>query len=144
MSNSQITVNLETFLQTFPAFENMGITEEYLQSAYMGANSLISTHYGTIVLPEDLQVRGVYLATAHQMYLMQNPDVGANGKLSNATEGSVSVGFYQPPFKNWLEYWLSLSPYGMELTVILSQVQPPMPRRPMGSYPYYQGGFLRA
>lgn len=143
MADNQITIELNKFLSSFPYFQNMGITEERLQSAYEGASGLISTYYGTIVLPENLQVRGVYLATAHYLYLEENPDIASNGKVSNASEGSVSAGFFQPPFKNWLEYYLSLTPYGTQLLAILSQIQPPMPRRPLGNYPYYQGGFNR-
>lgn len=140
MDNSLITVDYKTFLSWFPALGNP--TEEEVNSAYAGASSIISVHYGEIVLPSQNQQRGVYLATAHQLFLMQNPSIAAQGKVASATEGSVSAGFAQPPYKNWFDYWLSLSPYGMELLALLSQVQPPMPRRPVGSYPYYQAGWF--
>lgn len=133
-----ITVDLDTFLKYFPYFDNK-VTEESLQSAYAGAGSFISTNEGAIKLPLNLQTRGVYLATAHVLYLGLNPDLVSQGKVASASEGSVSAGFVQPQYKNWLEYWLSLSPYGLELLAILSQVQPPMPRRPKGFYPYYVG-----
>lgn len=136
---SQITVDLDTFVKWFPYFRD--ITQEQLESSYAGASSFISTYEGVINLPENLQVRGVYLATAHVMYLSMNPDLVSQGKVSNATEGSVSAGFVQPQYKNWLEYWLSLSPYGLELLAILAQIQPPLPRRPVNVYPYYKGSF---
>lgn len=135
-----ICVELSTFKAWFPALD--GITREQLEGAYEGAKSIISTNYGEIVLPKDLQKRGVYLATAHQYYISKNPDIVSQGKVANASEGSVSAGFVQPQYKNWLDYWLSLSPYGVELLGILTQVQPPLPRRPIGANPYYKGAFF--
>ena len=135
-----IAVDYDTFIDWFPYFTDK-IDESGLSSAYAGASSFISTTLGAINLPESLQIRGVYLATAHCAYGAVNPQAFAQGKVGNATEGSVSVGFVQPPYKNWLEYWLSLSPYGLELLSILAQVQPPLPRKRGGAYPYYKGGF---
>ena len=135
-----ITVDLDTFLKYFPYFVGKA-TAESLASAYEGAASVISVEEGGIVLPLNLQTRGVYLATAHTLYLQLNPNLVSQGKVASATEGSVSASFVQPPYKSWLEYWLSLSPYGIELLSILAQVQPPLPRKPLNDYPYYKGGF---
>lgn len=137
---NKIVVDYNTFIKWFPYFNDKA-TEESVESAYMGAGSFISTTLGNINLPDNLQIRGVYLATAHVLFLSLNPDLAMAGKVSNATEGSVSAGFVQPQYKNWLEYWLSLSPYGLELLSILAQVQPPLPKRRIGAYPYYKGGF---
>ena len=134
-----ITVDLSTFKSLFPALGD--VTQEQLNSAYAGAGAYISTELGSIVLPANLQTRGVYLACAHRVYLMQNPDIATQGKVASATEGSVSASFTQPQYKNWLEYELSLSPYGLELLAILSQVQPPIARKPLNTYPYYSGGW---
>lgn len=133
---STIAVDLDTFKAWFPYFTD--VTDETLQGAYAGASSFISTNLGNINLPENLQVRGVYLATAHVLYLSLNPDLASQGKVASASEGSVSASFTQPQYKNWLEYWLSLTPYGLELLAILAQVQPPLPRRKVSTYPYYE------
>ncbi len=133
-----ITIDYQTFITWFPYFTDK-VTEEQVNAAYEGAKSYIAVNYGEIVLPAENQKRGVYLATAHQMYLGLNPQLATQGKVSSATEGSVSAGFVTPPYKNWFEYWLSLSPYGLELLALLSQVQPPMPRKPVNVYPYYTG-----
>ena len=135
-----IVVDYNTFIKWFPYFSGK-CTEETVASAYEGAGSFISTNLGNINLPSNLQVRGVYLATAHVLFLQLNPDLASAGKVSNATEGSVSAGFVQPQYKNWLDYWLSLSAYGLELLSILAQIQPPLPNRRVGAYPYYKGGF---
>ncbi len=135
-----ITVNYDTFISYFPYFKDK-IDAEGVQSAYEGAKSVIAVNVGEIVLPVENQTRGVYLATAHQAYLTLNPNLVSQGKVSNASEGSASAGFVQPAYKNWLDYWLSLSAYGIELLSILAQVQPPLPRRPLGSIPYYEALF---
>lgn len=135
---TRITVDYNTFINWFPYFDGK-ITEDSLQFAYDGADSFISTTVGNIVLSLKNQTRGVYLATAHQMYINLNPDLVSQGKVASASEGSVSASFSQPQYKNWYEYWLSLSPYGLELLSLLSQVQPPMPRKPSNVYPYYKG-----
>lgn len=136
----KITVDLNQFMQWFPDLGE--ITQEQLDAAYAGAQSVISTHYGTIVLPKASQERGVYLATAHALYLQQNPQLVSQGAVASASEGSVSASFSRPQYKNWLDYWLSLSPYGVELLAILMQVQPPMPRKPVGTFPYYNAGWF--
>ncbi len=130
----QIEVELTKFQEWFPDFSE--ITEEELARAYESAKSIISVHTGTIILPETQQIRAVYLACAHSFYLIKNPNLVAQGAVASATEGSVSASFVRPQFKNWLQYWLSLSPYGMELLALISQIQPPLPERPILS-PYY-------
>lgn len=131
-----ITVDFDKFISYFPYFKGK-VDADGVQSAYEGAKSVIAVNVGEIVLPLENQTRGIYLATAHQAYLMLNPNLVSQGKVSNASEGSVSAGFVQPTYKSWLDYWLSLTPYGIELLAILSQVQPPMPRRPLSINPYY-------
>lgn len=135
----EITVDYNLFKSYFP--ELTTITEEQLEAAYAGVGAYISTECGAINLPKCLQERGVYLATAHKAYLIMNPDIARQGKVASATEGSVSASFTQPQYKNWLEYELSLSPYGLELLTILGQVQPPVARKPLNTYPYYSGGW---
>lgn len=133
MSNTTITVNPTTFRQLFPAFKKL--SDETIAMLYCGVGAYISTTVGAIGLDKQLQTRGVYLATAHLAYMAANPDKFR--QMSSASEGSVSASFATPPTKDIRDYWLSLSPYGMELLYILSTVQPPVPRKPGGIYPYY-------
>lgn len=136
--SAEIVVDFDTFIKLFPYFKDKA-TEESVASAYDGVNSYISTTKGAISLSERLQTRGVYLATAHIQYLQLNPSITSQGKLASATEGSVSASFALPQMKNWFEYQLSLTPYGVELLAILAQVQPPMTSKPLNIYPYYGG-----
>lgn len=140
MTCKTIRVYLDKFLECFTELKGK-VTEESLASAYMGAQSLISTTVGSINLPIELQERGVYLATAHTWFLRNNPDIVANGKMTSASEGSVSASFATAPYKNWFEYYLSYTPYGVELLAILNQAQPLLPDKPCGTYPYYGVGF---
>lgn len=129
-----ITVDNDTFRLWFPYFKDS--TDESIQAAYAGAGSYISLNEGEIGLDVKSQTRGVYLATAHISYLMKNPDKFR--QLTSATEGSVSAGFAVPPTKDLFQYYLSLTPYGLELLALLATVQPPLPRKPLNILPYYR------
>lgn len=130
---SIITVNLEQFQKWFPAFAT--VTQEQLDAAYAGAGSYIATQTGLIGLDLPAQTRGVYLATAHVLYMGEHPDKFR--QLASASEGSVSASFNAPPTKDMRQYFLSLSPYGLELLAILETVQPPLPEKPGNIFPYY-------
>lgn len=128
-----ITVDNDTFRSWFPALASL--TNEAIQSAYAGSGSYIALTAGAIGLNLPNQTRGVYLATAHIAYLMANPDKFR--QLSSASEGSVSASFALPPTKDLWQYYLSLTPYGLELLALLSTVQPPLPEKNSNLYPYY-------
>jgi len=131
-----IAVDPAIFMTWFPAFKDM--TPEQIEAAYAGAGSYIATTEGAIGLDLPAQTRGVYLATAHNLYMSQHPDA-AGGRVTSASEMDASASFSVPQTKNMLEYWLSLSPYGLELQALLSTVQPPLPRMPANIWPYYGG-----
>lgn len=128
-----ITVNPTTFRELFPQFKKL--SDGAIENMYCGVGAYISTVPGAIGLTECLQKRGVYLAAAHIAFMAANPDKFR--QVSSASEGSVSASFATPPTKDIRDYWLSLSPYGMELLTILSMVQPPVPRKAGVPYPYY-------
>ena len=60
--------------------------------------------------------------TAHLLFLNKKIDDGNNatGAVQSATEGSVSVSFTAPPSRDGWEYWLSSTPYGVQLWALLS------------------------
>lgn len=128
-----ITVDNDTFRKWFPYFKDA--EDESIQASYEGVGSLIALETGVIKLGEKSQTRGVYLATAHLLYLSMNPDKAASANVSSASEGSVSASFqlYSDPWRRFL----SLSPYGLELLALLSTVQPPLPEKPVNVLPYY-------
>lgn len=128
-----IEVNPTAFRTLFPEFKSLDDTTIDLMTCGVGA--YISTTPGAIGLDIKLQTRGVYLATAHIAYMAAHPDKFK--MVASASEGSVSASFATPPNNNIRDYWLGLTPYGMELLYILSTIQPPIPRRPINIYPYY-------
>lgn len=130
---NKITINPTVFRTLFPAFKKLN--DETIELLYCGVDGYISTTLGAIGLAPGLQKRGVYLAAAHLAYMQQNPDKFR--LTTSASEGSVSASFATPPNNSVRDYWLSLSPYGLELLYILSTVQPPVPRRKTSPYPYY-------
>lgn len=134
-----ITVDNDTFRKWFPYFKDA--TDESIQASFDGAGSLIALETGVICLSVKSQTRGVYLATAHLLYLSMNSDKAASANLSSASEGSVSASFqlYSDPWRRFL----SLSPYGVELLALLATVQPPLPERPGGIFPYYNAAGYR-
>lgn len=136
-TSTTIVIDPSVLRKDFPDFSET--SDETIAAAAKRVNSYISNIPGAINLSLDLQVRGNYLACCHILYLQMNPDLAKTIPLSSATEGDVSSSFKQ--FKNWLEYALALTPYGLELLVILSTIRPPEPRRPTSPWPYYRGTY---
>ena len=128
-----IAVDFTEFLERFPEF--VDITEEQVNNAYKFVPDFFETTAGAIGLPLPVQTNGVYLATAHSLWISQNPD--KIRQLNSASEGDVSAGFNNYQAKNALEYWLSLSPYGLQLLGIIAQIQPPTPRKPINMTYYW-------
>lgn len=136
---TKITVDNDTFRTWFPYFKDA--TNASIQAQYAGSGSYIALEVGAIGLNLESQTRGVYLATAHLLYLTMNPDKAMIANLSSATEGSVSASFaiYSDAWRRFL----SLSPYGLELLALLSTVQPPLPQKELNVYPYYNSMGLK-
>lgn len=128
-----ITVNMTDFAKRFP---ELTITDQQLQVAYDSVPNIFEVNSGFAGLSLQVQTNGVYLATAHNIYLMQNPD--KMKLLNSASEGDASAGFENYKYNNYLEYFLMLSPYGMQLLAILKTIQPPLPNKSM-DLRYYQG-----
>lgn len=65
------------------------------------------------------------LLTAHLVHLAHgiasSGSVGTSvGAVQSASEGSVSVSFTTPPTRSGWQFWLSSSPYGLQLWALLS------------------------
>ena len=64
-----------------------------------------------------------WLLVAHMGHMLQGANSGdsSTGVVTSASEGSVSVSFAPPPdAKSALQYWLSSSPYGIQLWTLLT------------------------
>lgn len=133
---AEIIIDINTFKNLFPEFQD--VDNSIIENSKEGIGSYISTTLGNIKLNSKLQIRGNYLALAHLVSLKLNPPSGY-GKVTSASQGSENASFNPGPTKNWFDYNLSLTPYGVELLSILSLVQPPIQKKPLNLkyYNYY-------
>ena len=129
---SQINIDFNLFRESFPEFSDT--KDNALSLMLFAVPAYISMEEGAVGLKISLQVRACYLALAHTCYMSKHPDKFR--QLNSATEGSVSASFSQVPASNIRDYWLSLSPYGLELLYILSTIQPPALHKPKNSSYY--------
>jgi len=80
----------------------------------------------------------IYLLTAHRTFLnrqAQTGQSGQGGKVASATVDGVSISYTAMPAADALDYWLTLSPYGLELAALLNMLS--------GLPAYYGGSFER-
>lgn len=120
-----ITANIDEFLIIYPNFNTLEIKP-------------IATFYfnDTVAWAKtqwDLRRFGarlnnaIYLLTAHRVYLniqSRTGQAGQGGKVASATVDGVSVSYTQMPSTDNFNYWLSLSPYGIELAALLDTLSP--------------------
>lgn len=135
-----ISPTIENFNAMFPNMAKLNLTQTDLDNVQSRVIGYISNVLGEINLTPALQTEGVYLATAHILFLLHNP-AKTGGRLTSATEGSVSAGFQSVPISTIRDWSLSRSEYGLELIQILQQVQPPLPQKDCCPFPYYGGTY---
>lgn len=129
---NRVEVTQEGFLTQFPEFN----TESYLEliPVYLERAQVYCTTVNFGRLKNDKRILAIYLLTAHLLTLANQAKNGASGQgglVASASVGSVSVSYVQIPNLNQFDYWLSLSPYGMQLLTLLDI---------LSSVPFYIGG----
>lgn len=114
------TFDLTTFQATFPEF---AATNPVALAAYWDmATQYLNPNDGCMLSGRVLQL-ALNFTTAHLAKLMALAGAGkTSGVATGATEGSVSVSMAPPPFRSGWEFWLSTTPYGLQLWALL-QVQ---------------------
>lgn len=134
---TDIVVTIEEFYKEFPEF-NTETYQTICPRAFRQTKSFFSTkNYGR--LKNDDRKTAFYLFCAHLSLLyFKNSTAMQTGAASNgaglvasANVGEVSVSYVQIPNLDNLEYWLSLTPYGLELLALLEIYT---------SAPFYFGG----
>lgn len=128
------TYNDSTFRAQFPAFaDTTKFPEAVLLATWTTGTAYISPNPnpGWTDNPAQLQ-RALDLLCAHLTQLgVQIANGTPLGVMSAASEGSVSITLQPPPVKSALGYWLSTTPYGNELRMLLDIV---------GGVGFYVGG----
>lgn len=133
----EIEITLQEFLKRFPYFRDKEITQEDLENQRELVNVFIATRLNTINLVERLQKTAVYLALAHLMAIQLDPDAlkDLRGDITSTSQGSESVGLGR--FDNWNDIFLSKTGYGVMLLNILKNINPPIVKKPLNLFPYY-------
>lgn len=121
---AEITVSVSEFRQKFPMFDDTTkYSDSFIQSMIDVAKLYISPEPNCMVSVE-MQKQMIYLMTAHLLTLnyqiMQGDMSSASGQVASASVGGVSVSKAIPNNKTELDYWLNLTPFGMQLLALLS------------------------
>lgn len=93
-------------------------------NAYWGmATGFMSSTDGVMLNGASLQL-GLNLLTAHIAKMLGGAATGsvAPGPVTGGSEGTASASFAAPPTKSGWQFWLSTTPYGLQLWALL-QVQ---------------------
>jgi len=116
--------NDANFRLQFPAFANtVAYPTATIQLYWTMGTDYISSYNGSYIWNAAQAQLANDLMCAHTLFISTNVANGqSTGVVTAATEGSVNVTFMPPPAKNAFQYWLSSSPYGMQLRALLRSV----------------------
>jgi hypothetical protein len=111
--------SLSGFRNTYPAFRNVEqFSDIMINSHYFNAQLYMSESYGG--LEGDLLDFALQLLTAHLLYSFDLIAKGqSNALVNSATIDAVTVSLTPPPAKSGWEWWLSTTPYGLQLWSLL-------------------------
>lgn len=115
-------MDIQVFRTQFPAFKD----ENIFSDAFIKEWGKLAEHYlkESWALNGEVFKHALNLMSAHLIFIasktMQNN--ATSGAIQSASEGSVSVSFSAPPTRNGWEFWLSSSPYGVQLWALLNQL----------------------
>ena len=127
----QVAWDIASFLEIYPQFGECGAQatpEVALDAFFETACTIIGNGEGAII-PYDPSMGiyarqiALYALVCHLATLNKWGANGQNGPLSNASEGSVSVGFQAPAYKpgGELATWLRLTPCGQTAWLLISR-----------------------
>lgn len=116
-----LVLNITDFRAQFPAFSSLSsFPDSMLQMYFDVASNYVSTiDYG--ILKGSSRLLALYLMTAHLLQNSLSINNGGTGKVITSTsDNGTSVSLQPPPSKNMLQFWLSQTPYGLQLYGLLS------------------------
>lgn len=120
---AQHVLDIATFRLLFPAFADpTKFPDAYIQAQWDMATTFIGDVDGCLFSGPEMQ-SALNLMTAHLMALnvliAAGGGTGTIGVGTQATIDKVSVSYAPPPFKDGWQYWLSTTPYGVQLWALL-------------------------
>lgn len=131
-----VIVSLAEFYQEYPEF-NTGEYSTICPICFRQAKTRITIH-NCGRLSDDNRKQAIYLMTAHLSLLSYKNrsgqgSSGGAGQVASASVGEVSISYVQIPNQDAWSYWLSLTPYGLELLALLEGLT---------AVPMYVGGSM--
>ncbi len=120
---SVLTFDVADFRLQFPAFVDPELySDATLQGYWDAAVFYISPeNYGYLV--DGARQRAINLMVAHLTYLSDLIISGQTpGFITGSTIDKISVTLTPPPAKTQWQWWLATSPYGIQLSALLSVV----------------------
>ena len=124
---AELVLSVAEFRQRFPSFsDTTKYSDEFIQSQLDVAMLYISPDPNCLVT-QCQQKQMIYLLSAHLVELNKSvasssgSSIGA-GQVASASVGGVSVSKALPNNRTELDYWLNMTPYGMQLLALLSML----------------------
>lgn len=124
---TELLLTTSEFRSRFPAFsDETKYNEDLVQTQLYMAQLYISPE-PNCMMKECLQKQAIYLMTAHLLEINGNIANGNGGSMgvgqvASASVGGVSVSKAIPKNKTDFEYWLNMTPYGMQLLALLDML----------------------
>lgn len=124
---AEVSLSIAEFRQRFPAFSDTTKYSDSLIQSQMDIAKLYISPEPNCMVKDDILEQLIYLMTAHLLVLNNQLTSGSSssvggGQIASASVGGVSVSKAIPKNKTELDYWLNLTPYGMQLLALLSML----------------------
>ena len=121
-----VILTVDDFRQSMPQFADATVySDELIELSIDRAGYYING--GNCTCPCNWRGYAYKLMVAHLLtisYKTINGDNSSSGRVTSTTIDKISVSLDVPQTKNELDYWLSLTPYGLELLALLNAKAP--------------------
>lgn len=113
-------LDIAAFRAAFPAFaDDTAYPDAMLEAKWMVVSCYIEDN--DCSFPEKCRQYAYWLMLAHLLAIGDQIAAGQPGRLvQSATEGPVNVSFAEPPNRSNFTFWLQTTPYGVELSALIS------------------------
>lgn len=118
-----LTLDIAAFRAQFPAFSDVvKYPDAVITGWWDGALCYLSAEDCCGCETDDCRLRAIYLLMAHLMQLASVTAAGGQaGAVQSATIDKVSVTLATIPAQSMWQWWLSGTPYGLQLYMLLRQ-----------------------
>lgn len=117
---AEVNVSIAEFRQRFPIFSNTTKYPDTVVQTMLDTAIIYIPNRTTCCKNEATVKEMIYLMTAHLLVTSTDTATGGTGGVvQSASVGGVSVTKMTPPAKTAFSYWLSSTPYGLQLLAML-------------------------